>query len=213
MAKAKGKFKYYFLWLCLICIGVYILQTLIPGFTELFVLNAKAIYEKQYWRFVSAIFLHGSTVHLLYNLFALFFFGLSLERMIGSKRFLIVFFLSGIVGNIVAVNFYESSLGASGAIYGILGCLTIVSPFMFVWAFGLILPMFLAVIFWVLGDIMGVFGIGGSDVGYIAHLSGVAVGILFGLFFRVWKKRIKNVQEKISIPDIYIKRWEDGYMR
>ena len=209
----KGKFKYYFLWLCVACVIIFIIQNIFPGFTELFVLNLKAVYEHQYWRFLSAIFLHGSAVHLLYNLFALFFFGLSLERLIGSKRFLIVFFLSGIIGNIVAVNFYESSLGASGAIYGILGCLTIISPFMFVWAFGLILPMFLAAIFWILGDIMGVFGIGGSDVGYIAHLSGVAVGILFGLFFRVWKKRIKQVREKINIPNTYMKAWEDRFMR
>lgn len=209
----KSKFKYYFLWLCVACVIIFIIQNIFPGFTELMVLNSGALYEGQYWRYLTAIFLHGSVVHLFYNLFALFFFGLSLERLIGSKRFLIVFFLSGIIGNIIAVNFYPSSLGASGAIYGILGCLTVISPFMFVWAFGLILPMFLAVIFWVLGDIMGVFGIGGSDVGYMAHLSGVAVGILFGLFFRVWKKRIKNVQQKISIPDNYIKSWEDRFMK
>ncbi|MFA5259562.1 MAG: rhomboid family intramembrane serine protease [Candidatus Pacearchaeota archaeon] len=210
---AKGKFKYYFLWLCLTCIVVYIFQLIIPGFTELFILNLKAVYEHQYFRFVSAIFLHGDAAHLFYNLFALFFFGWSLEKLIGSKRFLIVFFLSGIIGNIVAVNFYPSSLGASGAIYGILGCLTIINPFMFVWAFGLILPIFLASIFWILGDIIGVFGLGASNTGYIAHLSGVGVGILFGLFFRNWKKKIKQIQEKISIPDNYIKRWEDSYMR
>lgn len=210
---AKGKFKFYFLWLCLICIGVYILQLLINGFSDLFVLNLKAVYEHQYWRFLSAIFLHGSAVHLLYNLFALFFFGLSLERLIGSRRFLIVFFLSGIIGNIVAVNFYPSSLGASGAIYGILGCLAVISPFMMVWAFGLLLPMFIAATLWIIGDILGVFGLGGADVGYIAHLSGVVVGIFFGLLFRTWGNKIKNLRQKISIPDMYMRRWEDNYMR
>ncbi|MEK6859278.1 MAG: rhomboid family intramembrane serine protease [Nanoarchaeota archaeon] len=210
---ATGKFRYYFLWLCLICIGVYILQTLIHGFTELFILNLKAVYGREYWRFLSAIFLHGSVVHLLYNLFALFFFGLSLERLIGSRRFLIVFLLSGAVGNIVAINFYPSSLGASGAIYGIIGCLTIIRPFMFVWAFGLIMPMFIAAALWVIGDILGVFGLGGGDVGYLAHLSGVVIGILFGLLFRSWGRKIKTFREKISIPDKYVRVWEDNYMR
>ncbi|VVB78921.1 Rhomboid protease GlpG [uncultured archaeon] len=209
----KGKFRYYFLWLCLVCIGVYILQLIIPGFTDLFILNLNAVDQRQYFRFVSAIFLHGSAVHLLYNLFALFFFGWSLEKLIGSRRFLIVFFLSGIIANIVAVNFYSSSLGASGAIYGIIGCLTIISPFMFVWAFGLIMPMFLAAILWIAGDVMGVFGFSGSDVGYIAHLSGVGIGILFGLLFRSFGRKIKNVREKISIPDKYVRVWEDNYLK
>lgn len=210
---AKGKFKYYFLWLCVACVIIFIIQNIFPGFTELFVLNLKAVYEKQYWRFVSAIFLHGSVVHLFYNLFALFFFGLSLERLIGGRRFLIVFFLSGIIANIIAVNFYPSSLGASGAIYGILGCLAVINPFMMVWAFGLILPMFIAAILWIVGDIIGVFGLGGSDVGYIAHLGGVFVGILFGALFRSWGKKIKNFREKIKIPDMYMRKWEDSYMR
>lgn len=209
---ATGKFRFYFLWLCLICIGVYILQTLIPGFTELMLLNSNAL-EGQYWRFVTSIFVHGSVVHLAYNMFALLLFGFILERKIGGRRFLIVFFLSGIIANIAAVNFYPSSLGASGAIYGIIGCLTIISPFMFVWAFGLIMPMFIAAILWIIGDIFGVFGLGAGDVGYIAHLSGVLVGILFGLFFRSWKKKINLMREKISLPDKYLKVWEDRYMK
>ena len=210
---SKGKFRYYFLWLCLICIGIYVLQLLIPGFTELFVLNLKAIYEKQYWRFVSAIFLHGSAVHLIYNLFALLLFGLILEKLIGSRNFLIVFFASGIVGNLIGVNFYSSSLGASGAIYGIIGCITLVNPMMMVWAFGLLVPMFVAASLWVIGDIMGVFGFGGADVGYIAHLSGVLIGIVFGLVFRVLYKKKKTYSEKVEIPDDYIKSWEETYLK
>ena len=207
------KIKYYFLWLCLMCIGVFVLQLIIPGFTELFILNLKALYGGEYWRFVTAIFLHGDALHLAYNLFALFFFGWSLEKMIGSRRFLIVFFLSGIIGNVVSVNFYESSLGASGAIYGIMGCLTVVSPFMFVWAFGLLLPMFLAAILWIIGDVLGVFGLGSGNVGYIAHLSGIGIGILSGLLFRSWKRKIKVVREKIKLPENYMRVWEDRFMK
>ena len=209
---AKGKFKYYFLWLSLICIIVFILQLIIPGFTELFVLNLKAIYEKQYWRFLSAIFLHGSLTHLLFNLFALVIFGLILEKKIGSYRFLAVFFSSGIIANIVSVNFYDSSLGASGAIMGIIGCLTILNPMMMVWAFGLLMPMFIAAILWVLGDILGVFM--PSGVGNIAHLSGVGIGFLIGGLLRIF--RVKNIYEKnnvIRFDEKSVRNWEDRYMR
>ena len=209
----KGKFRFYFLWLSLVCVIVYFLQMFISGFTDFFVLNLKAIYEFQIWRLVSAIFLHGSPVHLIYNLFALLLFGLILEKLIGSRNFLIVFFASGIVGNLIGVNFYSSSLGASGAIYGIIGCITLVNPMMMVWAFGLLVPMFVAASLWVIGDIMGVFGFGGADVGYIAHLSGVLIGIVFGLVFRVLYKKKKSYEEKVEIPDDYVRSWEETYLK
>jgi len=202
----QNKIKFYSLWFLLINILVFILQSAIPGFTERFTLNQLAY--SQIWRFVTAIFLHGSLIHLMYNMFALFFFGIALEKLIGSRRFLLVFFGSGIIANLVSINFYDSSLGASGAIMGIIGTLTIIKPLMMVWAFGLILPMFIAAILWVAGDILGVFM--PSDVGNIAHLSGIGVGFLLGLVLRNYRRRKMN---KIVIPNSYMDNWEKRYMR
>jgi len=202
-----NKSKFYSLWLCLIIIGIFILQVLIPGFTEFFVLNELAY--SQIWRFVSSIFLHGSVMHLAYNLFALFFFGLSLEKLIGSRKFLFLFFGSGIIANIISLNFYPSSLGASGAIMGIIGALAIIKPLMMVWAFGLILPMFLAAILWVVGDILGIFM--PSNVGNIAHLSGVGIGLLLGLVFRLFRKK-KTKSNKVEISEKDLRGWERRYV-
>ena len=149
------KFRFYAFWLCLICIGVFIVQILVPGFTNALILNQASYFEP--WRFLTSIFLHGGFAHLLYNLFALALFGSILEKLIGGKKFLLVFFLSGLLANLVSVNFYSSSLGASGAIYGILGCLTVIRPKMFVWVYSLPMPMFLAAILWIAGSVIGVF--------------------------------------------------------
>ncbi len=204
------KIKFYSLWFLLVSIIVFILQISFEGFTELFVLNSNAL-TGEYWRFITAMFLHGSAVHLFYNLFALFFFGVALEKLIGSRKFLFVFFASGIIANIISVNFYASSLGASGAIMGIIGTLTIIKPLMMVWAFGLILPMFIAAILWVIGDILGVFM--PSNVGNIAHLSGIGIGFLIGLVLRKYvRKRTKKVK-KVVIPDYYMTGWEKRYMK
>ncbi len=204
------KIKFYSLKLCLLIILIFILQIFIPGFTEFFVLN-EMVFQGEFWRYISSIFLHGGTTHLLYNLFALFFFGVALEKLIGSKRFLIIFFASGILANVISIYFYPSSLGASGAIMGIIGCLTIIKPLMMVWAFGLILPMFIAAILWVIGDILGIFM--PSNVGNIAHLAGMGVGLLFGLFLRRYiKKKTKKIK-KITIPDYYMSGWEKRYMK
>mgnify|MGYP001590914543 FL=1 len=176
------KIKFYSLWLCLSIVIAFILQSLFPSITDLGILNKSALYNYEFWRFFTSLFLHGSITHLLYNLFALFFFGIALEKLIGSKKFLFAFFTSGIIANIISVNFYQSSLGASGAIMGIIGVLTIVKPMLMVWAFGLILPMFIAGILWVTGSILGSLGMFLGDTGYIAHLSGIAVGLIIGIF-------------------------------
>lgn len=202
------KFRFYALWLCLIVIGIYLLQVLIPGFTDLFILNKESFFQP--YRFLSSVFLHGSLPHLLYNLFALGLFGSILEKLTGGKKFLLVFFLSGILASLVSVNFYERSLGASGAIYGILGCLAIIRPKMMVWTYGMPLPMFLAAIVWTLGSVMGIFI--PSNIGHIAHLSGIVVGFLFGISIRSQMPR-KPRKQKIEIPESYMREWERTYMR
>ena len=197
------KMKFYSLWLCLICIIVFVLQSIFPTITNLGILNKSALYNYEFWRFFTSLFLHGSITHLLYNLFALFFFGIALEKLIGSKKFLFAFFTSGIIANIISVNFYQSSLGASGAIMGIIGVLTIVKPMLMVWAFGLILPMFIAGILWVTGSILGSLGMFLGDTGYIAHLSGIAVGLIIGIFLRFFTRKTEKSNNKIEIPAYY----------
>ena len=204
------KFKFYALWLSLICVGIFLLQIIFPVFTDIFILNEQSFVQP--WRFVSAVFLHGSLIHLLYNLFALALFGSILEKFIGSKRFLWIFFLSGIFANIIAVNFYSSSLGASGAVYGILGCLALLRPGMMVWAFGFPMPMFIAAILWVGGAVLGIFM--PSNIGHVAHLSGILVGFLFGLFLRFGKrKRARGIgKRKIVISEPDMRSWEKRYV-
>jgi len=204
---SREKFGYYALKLTGICIIVFVLQMLFSNFTSLFVLNARAFPEV--WRFITAIFLHGSLVHLLYNMFALALFGSILEKIIGSRKFLIVFFVSGIFANIIGVNFYSSSLGASGAIFGVLGALVIIRPMMVVWAFGMPMPMFIAGILWVVGDLIGIFV--PSDVANIAHLAGMALGLVFGILFRDWGEK-RAEQQKIVLNEKAMRQWEDNYL-
>jgi len=208
------RFKGYALWLSGICIAVFLLQNIIGGFTELFLLNEMSFV--QLWRFLTAVFLHADIGHLFYNLFALALFGSILERLIGGKRFLLVFFTSGILANVFSVFFYPSSLGASGAIFGVIGALIAVRPMLVVWAFGLPMPIFIAGILWAGGDLMGAIGYftGNplNNTGNLAHLSGVFIGLIFGLFYRDWKRRVLG-GNSVEIDERYMRRWEDNYLR
>lgn len=202
-------FRFWALKLSGICIAVFILQLIINGFTDLFLLDSSKGWE--IWRVITAIFLHESLGHLILNLFALMLFGSILEKVIGEKRFLIVFFVSGVAANIISLPFYSSALGASGAIFGILGCLIILKPMMVVWAYGMPMPMFVAGILWAVADIIGVFV--PSGVGNIAHLSGLFVGLVFGaLYFRRFRE-LRKKKERIILDEEHMRRWEDAYVR
>lgn len=200
--------KYAALWLSAVCILMFILQLIFPAVTNNLVLDKQSYYEP--WRFVTSIFLHGSLEHLLFNLFALIMFGLILESLIGSRKFLIVFFVSGIFANLIAVNFYTSSLGASGAIYGIIGCLAILRPLMTIWAFNLPMPMFIAAIIWIALSVIGIFN-PTDNTGHIAHLSGIVFGVILGIIFRIGRKEPKVIKERIFIPEEDMRRFEKDY--
>jgi membrane associated rhomboid family serine protease len=81
----------------------------------------------QVWRLFTAMFLHIGLLHLLTNAVALALIGTIAERNLGSARFVIVYIISGISGNITSIAFNEEQLlvGASGAIFGLLGFTTV----------------------------------------------------------------------------------------
>ncbi|CCH41381.1 Rhomboid family member 1 [Wickerhamomyces ciferrii] len=77
----------------------------------------------QIWRLISAMFLHAGFVHILFNLLLQCTMGLDVEKQIGTLRYMIIYLVSGISGNVLGVNFAQdgiSSSGASGALFGII---------------------------------------------------------------------------------------------
>ena len=92
-----------------------------------------AIAAGQWWRIITAMFLHANIAHLASNMLALFALGSTAERMLGHWRYALSYFLAGIAGNLLTVlwdcvtgRFYYT-VGASGAILGILGAILAVS--------------------------------------------------------------------------------------
>ncbi|MFH1803104.1 MAG: rhomboid family intramembrane serine protease [archaeon] len=207
------KFKFYAIKLSGVLVLVFLAQVVFSGFTDLFVLNQ--VSWQQPWRFVTAAFLHGGIAHLIFNLFALLLFGSVLEKFIGGKRFLAVFFVTGVLANIVAVNFYSSSLGASGAIFGVIGALIFIRPMMAVWAFGMPMPLFVAGLVWIGADLIGAVGffVGNplDNTGNIAHLSGILFGFIFGYFYR--KNIVRRKRINVSIDEGDVRSWERSWMK
>ncbi|MFD2637442.1 rhomboid family intramembrane serine protease [Piscibacillus salipiscarius] len=82
------------------------------------------IAQGEYWRIITSMFLHIGLIHLLMNMIALYYLGEVTEKIYGTKRFLVIYFIAGIFGSIASFATNDSvSAGASGAIFGLFGAL------------------------------------------------------------------------------------------
>jgi membrane associated rhomboid family serine protease len=92
----------------------------------------------EWWRLITAAFLHYGPFHLLLNMLALWWFGTALERRIGSGRFLAIYLVSGLAGSAGALILDPTTptVGASGAIFGILGAGLVMEQFQRDYVFG-----------------------------------------------------------------------------
>jgi membrane associated rhomboid family serine protease len=169
-------------------IGIaFLFQMVSAGFTEAFIF-APTLAIQEPWRFVSSMFLHGGFMHIFFNAYALFLFGSIVERRMSSAQYLLLFFASGLIGGLAYYATYLlgiippiPALGASGAIYGILGAAAVMFPEMriFVWFFPM--KMKHAAIFWVVLEFFGSFNIA-SGIASAAHLGGLIFGLAFAWF-------------------------------
>ncbi len=107
----------------MICRGVDPLQPQVPQLLEWGADYAPLTWNGQPWRLLSSVFVHSGILHLCLNMWALWSVGQLLERLVGNVGFLIIYFASGIAGSVASLWWNEDivSVGASGAIFGLLG--------------------------------------------------------------------------------------------
>jgi membrane associated rhomboid family serine protease len=136
------------------------------------------------WQVVTYMFLHDGFFHILFNMFALWMFGSELERTWGQSRFLFYYFLTGIGAGITCVLLSPSSivatLGASGAIYGLLLAYGMLFPDRMIFLYFLI-PIRAKYFVMIMGAIefLSALATPGSLVSHVAHLGGMLFGFLY----------------------------------
>jgi len=124
--KDKGPYITYILMA--INILLYILPILLGYYNEIvtnFCMHGPSIRSGEYYRLITSCFLHGNIIHLFFNMYALYVIGSQIENYFGRIKYLIIFFVSGVIGNLFSMIFNGNipSLGASGAIFGLMGAL------------------------------------------------------------------------------------------
>ena len=124
----KMKRPYITYALIIINVLLYFIPLLTGSYDKLindFCIYAPAIKSGELYRLFTGIFLHGNLLHLAFNCYALYILGMQLESFMGKIKYLIIYLFSGLMGALFSMIFsnYSASIGASGAIFGIMGAI------------------------------------------------------------------------------------------
>jgi len=180
-------------WLILINAGVFLIQSLVPGSVRqtmniwLGLVPYQIVHLAALWQLVTYMFLHGNLFHILFNMFALWMFGSQLEREWGSKEFLKYYLITGAGAGLINVAFNLNSpvptIGASGAVFGLLLAYGVLYPnnLILLYFFIPIKAKYFVLIFAALEFLMvqRYATVGGDGVAHWAHLGGMAVGLVY----------------------------------
>jgi len=150
--------------------------------------NSKIINDLELWRLFTSMFLHGDILHLFSNMVSLLIFGAYVELSYSKYHFLILYFISGLIGSFFSMLFLPlnvASLGASGAIFGLIGA-----------AFSILVvqrdtPLIFLGLIYVFYFVISSFTPG---VNYFAHIFGLLAGLIIGYLFKRSKKVVVRNQ-------------------
>lgn len=171
--------------LLVVNIAAFIIDWLIFPLRNFLALGADWLTTFRIWELITYQFLHQGPMHLLANMLGLFFLGPEVERGLGTNRFFTLYFLSGVLGglgwSILAPNCH-SCVGASGAVFGVLGAYAALYPDRELYIWG-VLP----VKAWLLVLIFGAYELShvldgpGGAIANAAHLGGGIAGTIYAL--------------------------------
>jgi rhomboid protease GluP len=175
------------------------IQTNDSAFYEATVLYVPYVFQGEVWRMITSMFVHADIAHIAGNMLFLFIYGLRAEKMFDFKEYMTIYFLSGLAGNaltlltalMLSTDFI--SLGASGAIFGVLGAVMIYSRRSIGQSIltALIYAFFLFTI-----NIA-------PNVNIWAHLGGLVVGLALGYLFAANRRHSRQVTYQYNYPSSY----------
>ena len=163
------------------------------------------------WTFVTYMFLHGGMMHLVFNMLGLWFFGSGVETRMGSQRFMLLYFLSGISGALLSMVFSMGTavIGASAGVFGVMLAFARFWPDTLIMVWGIIpVPARMLVIITTVMSVWSGFGGGGGNVAHFAHLGGFAGA---WLYLKWWERGRGDFKKRaVSGPANVVKR-VDGW--
>ena len=138
--------------------------------------TTQAVMQGEYWQLFTSMFVHFGFLHIIFNMFALYYFGHLNETFFSSRSYLTIYFVSGLLGNVVSLYMLPVATlsgGASGAIFGLVGSYVAIAR--------KARHMGVALLYAVMMLVYSGIGFGGMDVNNFAHVFGFVGGLALGL--------------------------------
>jgi membrane associated rhomboid family serine protease len=186
-------------------VAMFLLQITVPGLTELLWLTP-ALVAARPWTLVTYMFLHGSWWHIFFNMLSLYMFGPRLEVLLGGRRFITLYLLSGLGGALLAFmpSLYHSNvLGASGAVLGVITAYALLWPRDRFYIYGIIpIEALWGVVLFSLYSLIGATGAVGAGTAHFSHLGGMAVGWGYMSWLRTRSGAQKFKERAVAAPNV-----------
>lgn len=190
----SSKKPYITYFIMMICILLYIIPKLLGNYDQIiydYGLIGEAVKNGDFFRLITSEFLHASAVHLLVNMYSLYIIGTQIESFLGKKKYILIYLMSAVFASLLSITLGDLtsiSIGASGAIFGLLGSLLYFGYHYRVYLGNVIKSQIIPII--LLNLIIG-FSIQGID--NFAHIGGLVGGVLV--------TKALGVDEKSSLAD------------
>lgn len=162
-------------------IATFVAQQVVPGLTDMLVMDPSLILAGEYWRLITPVFLHAGIFHIFMNSYILYALGPNLEQAFGSVRFVLMYLAAGFLATSASFALPPEvrSLGASGAVFGMAGVLLI---YLYRRRRSTFIAQYLRSILVFIG-INLVFGFLWPGIDNVAHIGGLLGGIILGFGF------------------------------
>jgi len=163
---------------------------------------------KYLWTFLTSMFMHGGLFHIFANMFSLLFIGNLVEKILGPRRYLYFYLLSGLLAGlffvllslIFSADFNTFAVGASGALFGLIGILMLLTPDLPVYVMFIPIPIKMKyaapgilIVLWFVSVA------GNIPIGNTAHLGGLITGLVYGFYLkRKYKRKTKYIGKYFS---------------
>lgn len=166
------------------------------------------LHGKYVWTILTSMFMHANFLHIFVNMLTLFFVGVLIEKIIGRKRYLWFYLISGLFSGVVFIlsgfislsNMTSYAVGASGALFGLIGLLIILTPDLPVYAMFIPIPIKMKyagpgmlILLWLMSISLGL------PIGNFAHLGGLIAGLIYGFYLKnKFPNKIKYISRQFS---------------
>ncbi|MEM2109226.1 MAG: rhomboid family intramembrane serine protease [Candidatus Odinarchaeota archaeon] len=218
----KRSFPYATVGIIAINVIIYFIQSASPVYYNYFVLNFglipfEIISGINLQTLVTSMFIHGSFIHIFFNMYILLIFGPAVERKYGPPLFIIFYLFCGVLAGLIhsyityifmPVEAYTITIGASGAIFGVMAAFAVNYPnqYLFLFFFAPVRAYIAIALFFILETVLGIVGLFGaaSSIAHFAHVGGFIAGILFALLYRRFTRKGPKIRREKEIEVIYL---------